>query len=118
MKIENQSLPGTVDAKGAMRFRFSPKEAKIYSYTILSDLPALDGRTGALTSVQPPPDAALRPSSLLPNWWTDDPSPALAEGSRIGAKTVSRWREAFLRDFAARMLRCQSPAPGKPEPTP
>ena len=118
MKIENQSLPGTVDAKGAMRFRFSPKDAKAYSYAIVSNVPSLDGKTGALMSVQPPPDAALRPSPLLPNWWTDDPSPALAEGPRIGAKTVSRWREAFLRDFAARMLRCQSPAPGKFEPHP
>jgi hypothetical protein len=45
-----------------------------------------------------------------PNWWIDDPAPAVAEGVHPGAKTVSQWREDFLRDFAARMLRCQSPA--------
>jgi len=28
---------------------------------------------------------------------------ACAEGANIGAKTVSRWREDYLRDFAARM---------------
>ena len=55
------------------------------------------------------------PSALTaldrPNWWTDDPSPALMEGKLIGAKTVNRWRADFLRDFAARLLRCQAPAP-------
>jgi hypothetical protein len=30
----------------------------------------------------------------------------LAQGGQHGAKTVSRWREEFLRDFAARMERC------------
>jgi hypothetical protein len=107
MLIENQSLMGSVDANGAMRFRFSPKEAKAYTYTIRSNVPALDGKAGALTSIRPAPDAAQRPSARLPNWWTDDPSPAAAEGPCIGAKTVSRWREEFLRDFAARMLRCK-----------
>jgi hypothetical protein len=115
LQIENQSLRGSMDAKGAMRFRFSPKEAKAYRYSIRAPgNPALDGRTGAITSVKPATDAALRPSPRLPNWWTDDPSPAQAEGPRIGAKTVSRWREDFLRDFAARMDRCQAPAPAKP----
>ena len=32
------------------------------------------------------------------------------ERENLGAKTVNRWREDYLRDFAARMLRCQSPA--------
>jgi hypothetical protein len=105
-----------VDAKGAMRFRFSPKDAKVYGYTIHSNVTALDGHTGALTSVPPPPDAAMRPSPRLPNWWTDDPAPAAAEGEALGARTVSRWREAFLSDFAARMLRCQSPAAKEPNP--
>jgi hypothetical protein len=108
--IENQSLGGSVDAAGAIRFRFSPKDAKTYRYTIRSNVPALDGKAGALTSLRPAPDAAQRPSLRLPNWWTDDPSPKVAEGPHIGARTVSRWREDFLRDFAARMDRCQAPA--------
>jgi len=113
MQIENQSLPGTIDSKGLMRFRFSPKEAKEYRYTIRADSPLLEGKSGALTSVRPAPDAAMRPAPALPNWWTDDPAPAVAEGQRLGAKTVSRWREDFLRDFAARLRRCQAPAPPK-----
>lgn len=107
MVIENQSSVGHVDANDAMRFRFSPKDAKTYSYTIRSNMATLDGKTGELTSVRPAPDAAEHPSSRLPYWWTDDPSPQVAEGPHIGVKTVSRWREDFLRDFAVRMDRCR-----------
>jgi hypothetical protein len=37
----------------------------------------------------------------------DDPAPEFAEGGDIGAKTVSRWRQEYLRDFAERMIRCK-----------
>ncbi len=108
--IENQESAGAVDADGAMRFRFAPKEVKVYSYTIRSNVPFLDGQAGALTALRPPPYAAQQPSPRLPHWWTDDPAPEAAEGPHLGARTVSRWREDFLRDFAARLDRCQSPA--------
>ena len=68
MEIENQSLIGTADGRGAMRFRFSPKEAQVYRYTIRSSVSVLDGKTGALTSLRPAPDAARRPSPKWPNW--------------------------------------------------
>jgi hypothetical protein len=107
--IENQESIGSVDANGVMRLRFSPKDAKTYSYTFRSNVPVLDGKAGVLTSLRPAPDAAQHASPRRPNWWTDDPAPQAAEGPHIGARTVSQWREDFLRDFAARMDRCQSP---------
>jgi hypothetical protein len=58
----------------------------------------------------PAQELAHRPSSRYPNWWTDDPAPELREGPHQGARTVSRWREAFLRDFAARLRRARAPA--------
>jgi hypothetical protein len=112
LAIENQMIPGVVDAQtGVLRFRFSPKSAKTWRFTIHSDVAGLDGRTGGLTSYPAPADAAQRPWARTPNWWTDNPAPELAEGSQQGAKTVSRWREEFLRDFAARMARCAAPKP-------
>ncbi len=107
--IENQESLGSMDANGVMHLRFSPKDAKTYRYTIRSNVPALDGQAGVLTSLRPAPDAAQHPVSQLPHWWTDDPAPEVAEGPHLGARTVSRWREDFLRDFAARMDRCRSP---------
>ena len=45
-------------------------------------------------------------------WWTDDPARDVAEAhlgvhTVTGAKTVSQWREDYLRDFAERMDRCK-----------
>ena len=46
-----------------------------------------------------------------PNWWIDDPDPALAEAGRSGAKTVNKWRKQYLRDWQKRMDRCKDKAP-------
>lgn len=109
--IENQSLVGHVDGTGNIRFRFCPKEAKLYRYTIRSNAPGLKGKTGEITSSPLTPDLALQPDPALPNWWTDDPSPSATEGKFPGARTVNEWREQFLADFANRLNRCQAPKP-------
>jgi hypothetical protein len=116
MVIENQSLSGHADGAGSIRFRFCPKEAKTYRYTIRGNVPALDGRTGEITVFPPPPGAALQPDAAHPNWWTDDPTPSLIEGPHRGARTINVWREDFLRDFAARLERARTPAGGPAPP--
>jgi len=110
LAVENQRLPGHAPGDGTMWFRFCPKSVKGFGFKMQSNVPALDGKTGGITATLPSPDIAQHPSAKFPNWWTDDPSPDVAEGSHHGAKTVSRWREDFLGDFAQRILRCQSPA--------
>jgi Cellulose-binding Sde182, nucleoside hydrolase-like domain len=94
-----------------LRFRFSPRDAKVWPYVIRSDVPGLDGQSGQFTAAAAPAERATRPSRLHPHWWIDDPDPAAAEGIHAGAKHVNRWREAFLRDFADRLNRCTRPAP-------
>lgn len=116
MEIENQSLAGHVADDGHVRFRFCARDAKVYRYTIRSNVPALDGRSGELTTFLPAMDVALSPDLSRPNWWTDDPSPAVAEGPHHGAKTVSQWRKHFLRDFAVRLDRCRAPNPSPSSP--
>jgi hypothetical protein len=110
LAVENQRLAGHAPGDGSMRFRFCPKSAGAFGFKIQSNVPALDGKTGGITAYLPSPEIARRPSAQFPNWWTDDPSPEVAEGSHHGARTVSRWREEFLGDFADRMDRCQAPA--------
>jgi hypothetical protein len=115
--VENQALAGHVAGDGTMRFRFSPKDAKAYTFTVRGNVPAFDGKTGGITAQPPSPQAARRPSAAHPHWWTDDPAPDAAEDGHIGAKTVSRWRQPFLQDFAARLRRASpapAPAAGKP----
>ncbi|WP_327699174.1 DUF1593 domain-containing protein [Streptomyces sp. NBC_00459] len=96
-----------------VRFRFSPRDAKVWPYVIQSDFAGLNGQSGRFTATPPPVERTRTPSSVHPHWWTDDPDPAVAEGVHAGAKTVNRWRVDCLRDFAARMLRCASPAPAE-----
>lgn len=103
LEVENQSLVGHSANDGTMRFRFSPKAAKQYDFTIRSNSSQLDGRQGSITVVLPTSEQAQTPAKQLPNWWTDDPAGRFAEGEHHGARSVSQWRTAFLRDFAQRM---------------
>ena len=88
-----------------LRFRFSPRDAKVWPYVIRSTFPGLDGQSGRFTAVPPPIERTARPSARHPNWWIDDPDPAAAEGVHAGARSVSQWRVEFLRDYAERLNR-------------
>jgi hypothetical protein len=93
-----------------LRFQFSPRDAKVWPYRMQSDFSGLDGQAGKFTAAPPPASRTRRASTVHPNWWIDDPDPAAAEGVHHGAKHINRWRVDFLRDFAARIARCQAPA--------
>lgn len=108
MHFDNLRLPGYRDGP-VMRFRCSPKEAKRYDYRIESPDPAM-AATGGFTALSLS-SARATPDPRWPNWWTDDPAPALAEGPHAGARTVNRWRHQFLGEFAERMGRCAAPFP-------
>ena len=94
-----------------LRFRFSPRDAKVWPYVIRSDFAGLDGQSGRFTAVPPPLDRTGRPSTSHPNWWTDDPDPAAAEGVHPGAKTCSRWREDSSAISPRGSLRSKAPKP-------
>ncbi|MGB8226048.1 MAG: DUF4038 domain-containing protein [Sedimentisphaerales bacterium] len=93
-----------------LRFRFATRDVKVFSYVIKSDFAGLDGKSGTFSAVRPPIERTSKPSTVHPNWWTDDPDPAMFEGVHPGAKSINQWRVDFLSDFAARMERCKAPA--------
>jgi hypothetical protein len=48
---------------------------------------------------------SFRPTGHGPHYWHDPPDPGLADHGKPGARTVNRWREAYLRDWQRRMDR-------------
>ncbi|MCO5350821.1 MAG: DUF1593 domain-containing protein [Bryobacteraceae bacterium] len=107
MLVDNRiPAPAFIDGR-VLRFRFSPRDAKIWPYVIESLYPPFHGQTGAFTATPPPRERTRQPDPGHPNWWIDDPDPAAAEGIHPGAKHVNLWRTEFLKDFAARLERCQ-----------
>lgn len=109
MLFDNR-IPALATRDGeSLRFRFSPRDAKVWPYVVRSSFAPLDGLAGRFTAVAPPRERTSRASVRHPHWWIDDPDPAAAEGVHAGARHVSRWREAFLRDFASRLQRTRPP---------
>lgn len=106
LDVENQSLQGEIREDETIRFRFCPKAAKVYKMRLTSSMPDWQERKFAIVSFTTPPERLAQPSAEYPNWWTDDPSEEFRESGHIGTKTISRWREDFLQDFANRMDRC------------
>ena len=47
-----------------LRFRFSTRDAKAFSYTIKSDFAGLDGKSGEFTTVLPPIERTSKPSTV------------------------------------------------------
>ena len=89
-----------------VRFLFSPKNDSQYKYSVVSNIPSINGLTGSIKVYRPQESNKLNPPPLYPNWWTDDPSSKFIENGYIGVKTVNCWRIDFLTDFANRMYRC------------
>ncbi|MBK1835497.1 DUF1593 domain-containing protein [Roseibacillus ishigakijimensis] len=92
-----------------LRFRFSPRDAKVWSYHVESNHADLAQIQGAFTARLRPHQETLEPSPRHPHWWSDDNAPTTFEGVHAGAKTINRWRVEYLADFARRMDRCLPP---------
>lgn len=69
----------------------------------MSDIPELNGQTGSYVSVAPWPGKP-GPNDFKPgNQWDGDRlEPELFLGPQQGAKTVARYREEYLMDWAKR----------------
>jgi len=103
MEISSQIWPGYYLGDGTYGVRYSSKKPEICSYTLSSSISALDGQTGQFVSIAPWPGKPDSDDFILGNnWYTDRPEPELFMGVQQGAKTVAKYREEFLMDWAKR----------------
>ncbi len=103
MEISNQIWPGYYLGDGKYGIRYSSKKPEICTYTTSSLIPELDGQTGQFVSITPwPGEPASHDYQLGANWYSDRQEPEYFIDQQQGARTVAKYREAFLMDWAKR----------------
>lgn len=106
MVVQNQKFEGFYCGEGQYKVRFMPKSVGDWEYVLESDIPELNGQSGAFVSVPEARKNREDKGQKLKNWWADVLAPEDAEGEHMGAKTINQYREMYLRDFAERFDRC------------
>ncbi|SER85803.1 Protein of unknown function [Pedobacter rhizosphaerae] len=103
MKIAGQEFPGYYLGSGKYGIRYTSKAPETLSYVITSKYPELNDKTGQLVSNVPWPGKPAKQDYILGrNWYSDRKEPELFLNKQQGAKTIARYREAFLADWAIR----------------
>lgn len=102
-QIGEQKWPGYYLGKGHYAIRYVPKQAETLTYTINATIPGFSVQTGKfVVSNIWPGRQDTDDFRLGPHWFTDRGDPALFDGRQQGAKTVRKWRNAVLLDWANR----------------
>lgn len=88
---------------GQYGLKYVPKQAEILSYKFTSGFPGFPVLEGTLVvSNLWPGKINSTDYPLGGNWYTDNDDPLLFDGKIQGGKTVSKWRNAALSDWAKR----------------
>ncbi|MFY0688571.1 MAG: DUF1593 domain-containing protein [Cyclobacteriaceae bacterium] len=103
LEIWNQKWPGYYLGDGIYAVRYSPKRPESATYTISSQIPELNNLTSQYVSINPWPGKANDDDYRVgPNWFGDRSETQYFIQKQQGAKTVSKHREAFLKDWATK----------------
>ncbi|MFN0290983.1 nucleoside hydrolase-like domain-containing protein [Pedobacter helvus] len=98
-----QKWPGYYVGDGVFALRYIPKKAEVLHYKFSSTLKELNGKTGAVVVANLWPGKRNKSDYALGNtWFTDKPNPELYLGKLQGGKTLSKWRNEALLDWAKR----------------
>jgi hypothetical protein len=109
--VEGQEFEGFYCGNGEYKVRFMPKSTGSWSYVTKSEIPELNNQSGQFTCYEESEEGRQQESGRYPSWWSDLLDKEYSEQEHKGAKTVSRWREQYLRDFEARFDRCLQEKP-------
>ncbi len=102
-KKEVQKWAGFYLGNGKYGLKYIPKQAEIVSYKLNSNIPNFPIQEGKLVvDNRWPGKKHTTDYKLGANWHTDKADPSLYDGKIQGGKTVSKWRESVLLDWAKR----------------
>ena len=103
MTVANQTWNGYQTGQGKYAVRYAPKQAEKLSYVISSKIPGLDNQSWRFVVHNNwPGEQQLTDYPLGDHWYTDRSDPDLYDGKWQGAKTVAKWRNEALLDWAQR----------------
>jgi len=102
LTIDGQSWDGYYAGEGVYIARYVPKAPATLPYTVSSSISALDGGKGILVIDTLSSGRTVDAWPVGANWFTDKRAAELFEGKWQGSRTISRWREAVLDDWAQR----------------
>lgn len=102
MEIDGQHIDGFYEGNGIFTVRFAPKRTGNWKYAVNSSAKSLQGQTGEFVSTNPWPGKENPQNVIMNSWWSDRTDSDLYLGQYQGARTVSKWREDFLSDWARR----------------
>lgn len=103
LEVQKQAWAGYYLGNGIYGVRYSSKKPETSSYITHSAIPELESQRGEYTSIAPWPTKPNKDDFKLGNtWYGDLPNPELFLADQQGAKTISKYREAYLTDWAKR----------------
>lgn len=103
LTVARQKWDGFYLGNGEYVVRYAPKQAGNLSYTITSVIPDFPDQSGDFVVDDLwPGNPKATDFKLGSNWYTDRSDPELFDGEWQGAKTVLKWRNEALQDWAKR----------------
>lgn len=98
-----QKWPGYYRGNGDYALRYVPKQAEVLKYRFTSSIASLNGLEGSIVVDNWWPGKKHSTDIALgSNWYTDRSNKSLYDGRIQGGKTVQKWRNDVLDDWAKR----------------
>lgn len=98
-----QKWAGYYLGEGRYGLKYVPKQSEILSYRFTSSIPTIDFGEGKLVVTNKwPGKVNFTDYKLGANWYTDKAASELYDGKIQGGKTISKWKQSILSDWAER----------------
>jgi hypothetical protein len=103
LTVAGQDWEGFCLGDGEYAVRYSPKKAETLKYSLTSGIPGFKDQQGVfVVENRWPGPSRSTDFALGDHWYSDRSDPSLFDGMWQGAKTVLKWRNDAMQDWAKR----------------